>query len=222
GGDDHRGRLADAEEPTARRMERCVAAHARPHDQGLFGIVQGGSIPELRARSAAQITQHDLPGYAIGGVAVGEPTEQIAATVALTARLLPEDRPRYLMGVGYERDLVTAIRAGVDMFDCVLPTRNGRNAGAFTRSGRLQLRNARFKDDDGPIDAQCDCVACGGGFSRAYLRHLFHAGEMLGGILLSLHNLRHFQRLMLDIRAAIRDDAWSAFAQAWPVAALDE
>ncbi len=222
GGDDHRGRLADAVERTARWMDRCVAAHARPHDQGLFGIVQGGSIPELRARSAAQITQHDLPGYAIGGVAVGEPTEQIAATVALTARLLPEDRPRYLMGVGYERDLVTAIRAGVDMFDCVLPTRNGRNAGAFTRSGRLQLRNARFKDDDGPIDAQCDCVACGGGFSRAYLRHLFHAGEMLGGILLSLHNLRHFQRLMLDIRAAIRDDAWSAFAQAWPVAALDE
>jgi len=221
-GQDHRHRLTEAVERTARWMDRCVAAHARPDEQGLFGIVQGGAVPELRARSAAQITQHDLPGYAIGGVAVGETPEQIASTVAMTTPFLPEDRPRYLMGVGYERDLVAAIRAGVDMFDCVLPTRNGRNAGAFTREGKMQLRNARFKADDGPIDAGCDCAACAGGFSRAYLRHLFHAGEMLGGILLSMHNLRHFQRLMLDIRVAIRDDAWSAFAQAWPTAGLSD
>ena len=219
-GSDQRGRVVEAVERTARWLDRCVAAHARPDEQGLFGIVQGGGVPELRARSVEQITQHDLPGYAIGGVAVGESPEQIAQTVSMTAGLLPEDRPRYLMGVGYERDLVAAIRAGVDMFDCVLPTRNGRNAGGFTRTGRLQLRNAQFKNDDGPIEADCDCVACRGGFSRAYLRHLFHAGEMLGAVLLSLHNLRHFQRLMLDIRAAIRDDAWSAFARAWPVAGL--
>ena len=219
-GRDHHQRLVDAVERTARWMDRCVQAHARKADQGLFGIVQGGGDAGLRQRSAEQITQHDLPGYAIGGVAVGEASDQIAATVAMTTPFLPQDRPRYLMGVGYERDLVAAIRAGVDMFDCVLPTRNGRNAGAFTSTGKLQMRNACFKDDDGPIEAGCDCLACAGGYSRAYLRHLFHSSEMLGGILLSLHNLRHFQRLMLDIRAAIRDDAWSVFAQAWPVAGL--
>ncbi|MCH2135647.1 MAG: tRNA guanosine(34) transglycosylase Tgt [Phycisphaerales bacterium] len=217
---DHVGRLEAAVDRTARWLERCVLAHRRPHDQGLFGIVQGGGNSDLRKRSAEQVTQHDLPGYAIGGVAGGEDHSQIAETVELTTEFLPEDRPRYLMGVGYERDLVAAVRSGVDMFDCVLPTRNGRNAGAFTRHGRLQLRNARFKDDDGPIEAGCDCVACEGGFSRAYLRHLFQAGEMLGPQLVSLHNLRHFQRLMLDIRAAIRDDAWSVFARAWPVAEL--
>jgi queuine tRNA-ribosyltransferase len=219
-GEDHQRRLEAAVERTARWLDRCVQAHVRSDTQGLFGIVQGGSDESLRARSAQQVTQHDLPGYAIGGVAVGESHEQIASTVAMTTPWLPLDKPRYLMGVGYERDLVAAVRAGVDMFDCVLPTRNGRNAGGFTRTGRLQLRNACFKDDDGPLDEGCDCVACSGGFSRAYLRHLFHAGEMLGGILLSLHNLRHFQRLMLDIRAAIREDAWSSFAQAWPVACL--
>ena len=219
-GEDHGRRLAEAVERTARWLDRCVKAHAKPDTQGLFGIVQGGSDEALRKRSAQQITQHDLPGYAIGGVAVGESPEQIASAVAMTTPWLPASKPRYLMGVGYERDLVAAIRAGVDMFDCVLPTRNGRNAGGFTRTGRLQMRNACFKDDDGPIDEGCDCVACGGGFSRAYLRHLFHAGEMLGGILLSMHNLRHFQRLMLDIRAAIREDTWSSFAQAWPVAGL--
>ena len=129
-------------------------------------------------------------------------------------------RPRYLMGVGYERDLVDAVRSGVDMFDCVLPTRNGRNGGAFTSQGRIQIRNARFREDLEVIEPGCDCTACVGGFSRAYLRHLFTAGEMLGPILLSLHNIRHFERLMVDIRAAIRDDAWSSLARAWPV--LDE
>ncbi|MCH2141792.1 MAG: tRNA guanosine(34) transglycosylase Tgt [Phycisphaerales bacterium] len=216
-GGDHRQRLADAVDRTARWLERCVAAHRRPDEQALFGIVQGGPDHDLRKRSIEQITNIDLPGYAIGGVAVGESSELIAEVVGLTAPHLPADRPRYLMGVGYERDIVAAVRAGVDMFDCVLPTRNGRNGGVFTKTGRLQIRNARFREDPSPIEADCDCPACLGGFSRAYLRHLFMAGEMLGGILLSLHNIRHFHRLMLDIRRAIRDDAWSSLAQAWPV-----
>jgi queuine tRNA-ribosyltransferase len=121
------------------------------------------------------------------------------------------------MGVGYERDIVMAVAAGVDMFDCVLPTRNGRMASVFTRNGPLRLRHARFRDDPAPIDPSCDCPACAGGFSRAYLRHCFFADEMVGPILCSLHNLRHFQRLLLDIRTAIRDDAWSSLAEGWPV-----
>jgi len=123
------------------------------------------------------------------------------------------------MGVGYERDLLTAIRAGVDMFDCVLPTRNGRNAQAFTRRGRVHLRNARFAEDDAVIEPGCGCEACAGGFSRAYLRHLFMAREMLGPTLVSIHNLFHFQALMLDIRRAIRQNAWSLLLGAWPVLA---
>ena len=251
-------RLRRSCERTLRWLDRCVTAH---HDsgaderQGLFGIVQGGTDLDLRAWCADRVTQFDLPGYAIGGVAVGESTADIRRVVEHTAPLLPEDRPRYLMGVGYERDIVAAVRAGVDMFDCVLPTRNGRNAVAFTRGGPMRLRNARFAEDARPIEEGCDCVACGGegvgglgawelgatestgaqapkplspqhpspqppGFSRSYLRHLFQTGEMLGGVLVSLHNLRHFQRLVLDIRHAIRDNAWLAFARHWPVAEL--
>ncbi|MCP4760019.1 MAG: tRNA guanosine(34) transglycosylase Tgt [Planctomycetes bacterium] len=216
-GEDHHRRLASAVDRTAQWLERCVAAHGRRDEQALFGIVQGGPNEALRRRSAELVTAFDLPGYAIGGVAVGESPHAIATTVAMTAPLLPQDRPRYLMGVGYERDLVSAVRAGVDMFDCVLPTRNGRNGGIFTPHGRLQIRNARFREDLSPLVEGCDCEACSGGFSRAYLRHLFIAGEMLGPILLSLHNIRHFERLMVDIRRAIRDDAWSSLAQAWPV-----
>ncbi len=216
-GADHRRRLSDAVARTDRWLERCVTAHARPDDQALFGIMQGGADPELRQLSASQITQFDLPGYAIGGVAVGEPSEVIASTVSMAAPLLPPDRPRYLMGVGYERDILAAVRAGIDMFDCVLPTRNGRNGGVFTAKGRIQVRNARFRADERPIDPSCDCVCCQEGYSRAYLRHLMQAGEMLGPILLSLHNLRHFQRLLVDIRQAIRDDAWSSLVRAWPV-----
>jgi queuine tRNA-ribosyltransferase len=223
-------RLDEANERTIRWLERCAAAHARRDDQALFGIVQGGTDLDRRTRSAAQVCGVDLPGYAIGGVAVGEEFDQIKAVVRHTAPLLPEDRPRYLMGVGYERDIVAAVRAGVDMFDCVLPTRNGRNAFAFTPEGALRLRNAKYGADARPLDEGCDCVACrpdlngwrtdgASPFSRAYLRHLFMAREMLGPILVSLHNLRHFQRLMVDIRAAIRDNAWLAFGQRWPVAA---
>jgi queuine tRNA-ribosyltransferase len=216
-GRDHRQRLVEAVDRTTRWLERCVAAHARQGEQALFGIVQGGPDEALRRRSAEQVTGLDLPGYAIGGVAVGESTEILHETVHMTAPMLPSDRPRYLMGVGYERDLVAAVRAGVDMFDCVLPTRNGRSGGIFTAAGRLQIRNARFRADQSVLEPGCDCQACGGGFSRAYLRHLFASGEMLGPILLSLHNIRHFQRLMVDIRRAIRDDAWSSLARAWPV-----
>jgi queuine tRNA-ribosyltransferase len=148
---------------------------------------------------------------------VGEGPDVIRGVVEFAAPRLPSVTPRYLMGVGYESDIVAAVRAGVDMFDCVLPTRNGRNGGAFTCEGRIHLRNARFAEDDRPIDPSCDCEACRGGFSRAYLRHLFMAKEMLGPILASLHNIRHFQRLLLDIRRSIRENDWSFLTRSWPV-----
>jgi queuine tRNA-ribosyltransferase len=214
--EDHARRLEEAHERTLRWLDRCVRAHARPQDQALFGIVQGATDLDLRRRSVEGVCSHDLPGFAIGGVAVGEGTDAIRKVVEFTVPLLPESKPRYLMGVGYERDIVMAVAAGVDMFDCVLPTRNGRNANAFTRNGAIRLRNARFADDHAPIDPSCDCEACAGGFSRAYLRHLFTAEEMLGPTLVSVHNIRHFQRLMMDIRTAIREDAWSWLLGSWP------
>ena len=223
---DYAARLDLANERTLRWLDRCFRAHARPSEQALFPIVQGGTDFDRRTWCAERVTQHDAPGYAIGGVAVGEGHDEIVTVVRHTAPLLPEDRPRYLMGVGYERDIVAAVRAGVDMFDCVLPTRNGRSACAFTRTGQIRLKNARFREDTDPIEPGCDCPACSDrgdgaptGFSRSYLRHLFLAGEMLGPTLVSLHNLRHFQRLVLDIRAAIADNRWTTFAQRWPVAA---
>jgi queuine tRNA-ribosyltransferase len=227
---DHASRLATANERTVRWLERCKQAHARPGDQALFGIVQGGTDLARRTWCAEQVTNIDLPGYAIGGVAVGEPPEAIARVVQHTAELLPPHKPRYLMGVGYERDILAAVRAGVDMFDCVLPTRNGRNANAFTRAGQIRLKNNKYAMDDQPIEPGCDCHAClparygwatpdGRPFSRAYLRHLFAAGEMLGPILVSLHNLRHYQRFMMDLRTAIRTEDWTGLVQRWPVLA---
>jgi len=213
----YRERVRQANERTHRWLDRCIAAHGRPGEQALFGIVQGGTDLELRQQSLEAVTARDLPGYAIGGVAVGEGAGAMRRVVQHVGPRLPADRPRYLMGVGYERDIVMAVRAGVDMFDCVLPTRNGRNAVAFTREGRIRLKNARFRDDPAPIDPACDCATCAGGFSRSYLRHLFMAGEMLGGILTSTHNLRHFQALVLDIRKAIAHNNWSSLARAWPV-----
>jgi queuine tRNA-ribosyltransferase len=209
-------RVREAMHRSVAWLHRCKAAHARPDAQALFGIVQGGTHLELRRESAARTCEIELPGYAIGGVAVGESPERIADTVRFTAPLLPDVKPRYLMGVGYPRDIAIAVAAGVDMFDCVLPTRNGRNALAFTREGALRLRNARFADDQAPIEADCDCQTCAGGFSRAYLRHLFSAGEMLGPTLVSLHNVRLYQRLMLAIRRAIGCNAWSALETDWP------
>ncbi len=219
-----RDRVLDAHLRTIRWLDRSIAAHKRPHDQALFGIVQGGLDLDLRAESARLIAQRGLPGNAIGGVAVGETSAQIARVVAHTAPLLPADRPRYLMGVGYERDILAAVRAGVDMFDCVLPTRNARNANAFTPTGQIRLRNARFALDPLPIEPGCDCLACAGdeaspgGFARAYLRHLFMAGEMLGPILVTLHNLRYYQRFMADLRRAILAGDWSSLEGRWPAA----
>ncbi|MEM1110130.1 MAG: tRNA guanosine(34) transglycosylase Tgt [Planctomycetota bacterium] len=221
--DDYARRVEVANERTLRWLDRCVTAHkasGRWDEQGLFGIVQGGTDLDQRTYCAERVTQHDLPGFAVGGVAVGEGSDEIKSVVEHTAPLLPTDKPRYLMGVGYERDIVAAVRAGVDMFDCVLPTRNGRNASAFTSTGLIRLKNAKFADDPRPIEEGCDCEACRG-FSRSYIRHLFAANEMLGGILVSLHNLRHFQRLLLDIRVAIRENAWSEMARRWPVAFPD-
>ncbi len=213
---DYARRNREAAERTLRWLERSIKAHARPGEQALFPIVQGGTDLELRSWCAERCGQFDQPGFAIGGVAVGEGHEKLVEVVEHTAPLLPADKPRYLMGVGYERDIVAAVRAGVDMFDCVLPTRNGRNANAFSATGQVRLRNAQYRTDDGPIDPTCDCAACRG-FSRAYIRHLFLADEMLGPILVSIHNIRHFQRLMLDIRRAIKDDAWSLLRSTWPV-----
>ncbi|MFN0012465.1 MAG: tRNA guanosine(34) transglycosylase Tgt [Phycisphaerales bacterium] len=217
---DHAARLHEANERTVRWLERCKAAHARSADQSLFGIIQGGTDLEARTWSAQRITAIDLPGYAIGGVAVGERFDDIIRVVRHTAPLLPESKPRYLMGVGYEKDILAAVLSGMDMFDCVLPTRNGRNANAFTPSGQIRLRNAKFTRDAGPLEAGCDCLACTGDqFSRAYIRHLFTCEEMLGPILVTLHNLRYFQRFMLAVRAAIRTDDWPALVAAFPAAA---
>jgi len=212
--DDYPARNRAAADRTARWLERCVAAHGRPDEQALFGIIQGGTDLDLRSRCVEQVCNVDLPGYAIGGVAVGEGPELLAKVVRHTAPRMPEGKPRYLMGVGYARDIITAVEAGVDMFDCVLPTRNGRNANAFTRAGQVRLRNARFAEDDGPIDPTCDCPVCRD-YSRAYIRHLFMADEMLGPILVSWHNIAHFQSLMLDIRRAIREDGWSLLRSKW-------
>jgi queuine tRNA-ribosyltransferase len=228
-GYDHAKRLKIANERTVRWLERCKSAHARPSDQALLGIIQGGTDLEQRSWSAQRITNIDLPGYAIGGVAVGEEFEEIRAVVRHTAALMPEGKPRYLMGVGYERDIVAAVLAGVDMFDCVLPTRNGRSASAFTAAGQIRLRNAGFARDPRPIEEGCDCPACDPTrhgwstpdrlpFSRGYLRHLFQADEMLGPILVSLHNVRYFQRLMADVRRTILGGDWQGFAGRWPQA----
>jgi len=229
----YRQRVLEAHGRTIRWLAECVRHHAHPDRQALFGIVQGGTDLDLRRASVDGVCGIDLPGYAIGGVAVGEGTDEIRRVVEFTAPLLPDAKPRYLMGVGYERDIAMAVASGVDMFDCVLPTRNGRNGYAFTKTGPIRLRNACHTEDPRPIDPTCDCIACAGdgsaavrsgasaagqGYSRAYLRHLFMADEMLGPILVTLHNLRHFQRLMLDIRRAITDDAWSSFLADWPVA----
>ncbi len=219
---EYQARVQQACERSGRWLERCVKAHARTSEQGLFGIIQGGTDLKQRTWCVEDVCRHDLPGFAIGGVAVGEGYDELKRVVEHTAPLMPADKPRYLMGVGYERDIITAVRAGVDMFDCVLPTRNGRNGNAFTPTGQVRLRNAEYARSPAVIDETCDCPACrlGAGFSRSYLRHLFVAGEMLGPILVSLHNLRHFQRLLLDIRQAIRDNDWSFAARRWPVAAL--
>src|SRR5262249_36834285 len=195
--------LREAVRRTILWAERCRAKHQRP-DQALFAIVQGGIEIDLRNRCAAALTALDFSGYALGGFSVGETAVQMLNTLEPCIATLPATRPRYLMGVGRPQDILAAVACGVDMFDCVLPTRNGRNASAFTHDGPLRLRNARFKRDSGPIESGCGCYACRL-FSRAYIHHLFLAGEMLGPTLLTLHNVHYYCRLMAEIRQAIRD-----------------
>jgi queuine tRNA-ribosyltransferase len=195
-----RGPVADAMRRSLRWAERCRAAHRRP-DQALFGIVQGGLDPELRLESAAGLRQLDFPGYAVGGLSVGEGPEAMQATLAVTVPALPTDRPRYLMGVGQPQDIVAAVAAGIDMFDCVLPTRCGRNSLVYTFTGQVRLRNAVHATDQRPLEEDCPCLACR--HSRSYIRHLFLAGEMLGPVLASIHNLTFYQRLVGRLREAI-------------------
>ncbi|MDP9175587.1 MAG: tRNA guanosine(34) transglycosylase Tgt [Planctomycetota bacterium] len=204
-----------AVERTLRWAGQCLTAHSRAGEQSMFGIVQGGIDLELRAHCAKHLVEMDFPGYAVGGLAVGEGFEAMKGVLGGVAPMLPDDRPRYLMGVGFPRDIVTAVSAGIDMFDCVLPTRNGRNAYAFTAGGPIRLRNSIFQRDMGPIEAGCDCYACRN-FTRGAIRHFFFAGEMLGPVLVSVHNIRFYQRLMADLRLAIVEGTFEAFCRLDP------
>ena len=202
--------------------ERCRAAHTRV-DQALFGIVQGGVFPDLRRQSARFLVALDFPGYAIGGLSVGETKEQMYATLDAIVPLLPEDKPRYLMGVGTPEDLVEGIARGIDIFDCVLPTRVARNGQALLRTEKFNMRNARFADDPAPIDATCECYTCQH-FSRAYIRHLFAAKEILGATLLTIHNVHTMLAIARECRAAILEGTFAAYraafweARAWAIA----
>ena len=206
-------------ELSLRWAERCRSEFTRlENPNALFGIVQGGMFESLREASLDALMSMDLPGYAVGGVSVGEPKDEMLRIMAHTPHRLPAHKPRYLMGVGTPEDLVQGVADGVDMFDCVMPTRNARNGHLFTRFGDLRLRNARYREDDRPIDPTCACHACaasgastGGGFSRAYLHHLDRCGEMLGPMLATIHNLHYYVNLMREVRDALdagRFEAW--------------
>jgi queuine tRNA-ribosyltransferase len=200
--------VRDAAERTIRWAARCQAAARRP-DQALFGIVQGGLDAQLRVSCARRLAELDLPGYAIGGLSVGEEPCQMYGVLDAVVPAMPADRPRYLMGVGRPADLLEAVRRGVDLFDCVMPTRCGRNALAFTDQGPRRLRNLQYQDDDRPLEEGCPCLACQR--SRGYLRHLFMANEMLGPTLLSIHNVTYYQRLLAGAREAIAADRFEAY-----------
>jgi queuine tRNA-ribosyltransferase len=203
--------LQTAVDRTIAWAAQCKAAHDK-QDQMLFGIVQGGIDLQLRTYCSAELTAMDFDGYAIGGLSVGEGHENMLKVVEHTAPLLPEERPRYLMGVGTPADIITAVRAGIDMFDCVMPTRNGRNAYAFTEDGPLRMRNKSYIDDNRPIEPGCDCYCCST-YTRAAVRHFFNLNEMLGPILVSIHNIRFYQRLMADIRRAIASGRFASWAR---------
>jgi len=209
-------------EMSVRWAKRSKEEFERLHNpNALFGIVQGGMFPHLREESLTALVEMDFPGYAIGGVSVGEPKEEMRRIMAHTPHLLPIDKPRYLMGVGTPEDLVQGVADGVDMFDCVMPTRNARNGSIFTRYGDLKLRNARHKNDPQPLDTSCTCYACAGssgisweaggreGFSRAYLHHLDRCGEMLGAMLTTIHNLHYYLHIMKEIRQALHAGTFS-------------
>ncbi|MFN7217689.1 tRNA guanosine(34) transglycosylase Tgt [Microcystis sp.] len=207
-------------ERTYRWLERCLRAHQRPQQQALFAIVQGGIYEDLRAAAAESLVKLDLPGYAIGGVSVGEETSLIHRIVQITAPLLPENKPRYLMGVGTYREMAKAIASGIDLFDCVIPTRFGRHGTALVRGERWNLKNARFKEDFAPLDETCPCYTCQH-FSRAYLNHLIKSGEMLGYILLSLHNIAELIRFTREIRQSILEGTFAQDFAPWLEDALD-
>lgn len=201
---------------TDRWLARCKEAQTRD-DQALFGIVQGSTYPDLRALSAQLTVQHDLPGYAIGGVSVGETHELMMDAVDQAVPHLPENKPRYLMGVGFPEDLVEAVARGMDMFDCVLPSRYGRSGVMFTRRGRFRITKGRYKTDKYPIDTSCSCYTCQN-FSRAYINHLINSREILGSVLGTLHNITFYQDLMRGIRRSIEEGEFQAFRSAF----LDE
>lgn len=192
-------------ERTTRWLERCKAAHKNPENQALFGIVQGGMYKDLREQSAREITAIDLPGYAIGGLSVGEPKDLMYEILEYTTPLLPEDKPRYLMGVGSPDDLIEGVIRGIDMFDCVLPTRIARNGTAMTSQGKVVVRNASYAEDFTPLDPECDCYTCRN-YTKSYIRHLVKTNEILGARLISNHNLHFLLNLMKDVRQAIMDD----------------
>jgi queuine tRNA-ribosyltransferase len=204
----HADVVREATERTIRWAARCRDAARRP-DQALFAIVQGGLDAELRVECCRQLIRLGFPGYAIGGLSVGESPADMYRVLDFTVPELPADRPRYLMGVGRPEDLLEAIRRGIDLFDCVMPTRNGRNAMAFTDAGPMRLRNQQYQRDDRQLEPGCPCPACRR--SRGYLRHLFMAREMLGPVLLSIHNLTYYQRLLAGAREAIVADRFEAY-----------
>lgn len=213
-GDAPRAELEQAVRQTTVWAERCLAA--RDPRQALFGIVQGGSEVDLRLAHAKELARLPLDGLALGGFSVGEPAPTMHRVLGEIVPAVDPERPRYLMGVGTPLDLLIAIRAGVDIFDCVLPTRNARNGQAFTLSGRINVRLARFKADRQPIECGCECPVCSGGFTRAYIRHLLQAGEILAHRLLTLHNVHHYQHLVAQARQHIQrgGDAFESWAQA--------
>jgi queuine tRNA-ribosyltransferase len=210
---DEVGRAVDR---TTRWAKRCVEAHERPDEQALFGIVQGGVHPDLRLESAQALLELDFPGYAVGGLSVGEGPEHMDAALAVTCPLLPRDKPRYLMGVGKTEDIVKSVLRGIDMFDCALPTRNARNGEVFLwPRGWLRLKHARFADDHRVIDPLCDCLGCSLGVQRSYVRHLLKCDEIAGLTYCTLHNLRFYQRVMEAIRREIQAGTFTAWARAF-------
>ncbi|MBS3679468.1 tRNA guanosine(34) transglycosylase Tgt [Ornithinibacillus massiliensis] len=199
-------------ERTSRWAERCLAAHARPDVQGLFGIIQGGEYEDLRKQSAQDLISLDLPGYAVGGLSVGEPKDVMNRVLEFTTPLMPSNKPRYLMGVGSPDSLIDGAIRGIDMFDCVLPTRIARNGTCMTSSGRLVVRNAKYARDFGPIDENCDCHVCRN-YTRAYIRHLIKCNETFGFRLTTYHNLYFLLKLMEQVRQAIREDRLGDFKE---------
>lgn len=202
--------IAKSQARTTRWLERCIDAHKNPDTQALFGIMQGGFFKDLREESAETIVKYDLPGYAIGGISVGETKEEYIGVLEYAPDLLPENKPRYVMGIGTPDYILEAVEHGVDMFDCVEPTRIARHGMAMTSHGRISIKNAKYERDFTPLDPECDCYACRN-YTRAYLRHLFKAGETMSHMLLSEHNLRFLSKLSEDIRESIDNDSFPEF-----------